>query len=232
MHSQTNVSTTIGQFLLIEPSARLSAMGNSGTAIEGDVMGVYYNPGAISSITTIKSQFTHSNWLAGIKYNYAIIAIPINELSGVVLNLSSLRSGDILVRTVELPLGTGEYYSANDLSLGIGYGTKLTDRVNVGMQIFYLKQSIMHSQVSGLGLNLGTQYRLTDGGIILGASLSNYGTRDNFKGRDLRIRYDQNQEINGDNSSLPAEYFTEEYGLPILFRIGLKLPVIKDEKII
>ena len=59
---------------------------------------------------------------------------------------------------------------------------------------------------------------------MLGASLSNFGTRNRFMGRDLRIRYDQNTTINGDNSSLPAELFTEEYGLPVLFRVGIAAP--------
>ena len=59
----------------------------------------------------------------------------------------------------------------------------------------------------------------------LGASISNFGTRGSFDGRDLRIRYDQDPDVFGDNSNLPAALETEDYPLPIFFRVGVGVPV-------
>ncbi len=223
-HAQTNVATTIGEFLLIEPSSKISAMGNAGASIANEPMAVYYNPAALGSFTTIGAQFTHSSWLADIAYDYAVITTPMSSNSSVMLNVTSLRSGDIAVRTVDQPLGTGEYYSVNDLAFGVGYGMKVTDRISAGVQVTYMQETIWHSSVSAFGLNLGTQYRLTDGGMVIGASLSNFGTRNNFTGRDLRVIYAINPSQHGENNTLPAELHTDTYGLPILFRVGLCFP--------
>ncbi len=60
---------------------------------------------------------------------------------------------------------------------------------------------------------------------FLGASISNFGSRGSYDGRDLRIRYDQNPDKYGDNSSLPAALETEDYPLPIFFRVGVGYPI-------
>jgi long-subunit fatty acid transport protein len=222
--AQTNVATTIGQFLLIEPSARISAMGNAGSTFTDEPMAAYYNPASLGNLPTASAQFTHAPWLGGITYNYALATVPMGT-SALMLSVTSLRSGDIAVRTVQQPLGTGEYYTVSNISFGLGYGLRVTDRIAAGVQVSYLQETIWHSSVSAMAVNLGTQYRLTDGGVTIGASLSNFGTRDQYRGRDLRVRYDLDPETYGGNSALPAELYTDPYGLPILFRVGLSLPV-------
>ncbi|HEY6951996.1 MAG TPA: PorV/PorQ family protein [Bacteroidota bacterium] len=222
--SQTNVATTIGEFLLIEPSSRISAMGNAGSSCTNEPMAAYYNPAALGTMTMFGAQFTHSAWLADIAYDYAIAVVPTTGSASLMLNVTSLRSGDIAVRTVEQPSGTGEYYSVSDLAFGVGYGVKVTDRISAGLQVTYMQETIWHSSMSAFGLNLGTQYRLTDNGVIIGASLSNFGSRDNFTGRDLRVVYAMNPAQHGENNALPAELHTDTYGLPILFRVGLAVP--------
>lgn len=227
--AQTNVGTTLGQFLLIEPSGRIGAMGNAGTAVTNEPMAAYFNPAALAQQTLMGAQVTHSDWLVGISYDYAVVNVPVGTGAGLMLNVTSLQSGDIDVRTTDLPHGTGEKYSVSDIAFGLGYGMKLTDRVAVGLQATYITERIWHSSVSLFAINFGTQYQLTDGGIMLGASLSNFGTRDSYSGRDLRVRYDQNKDVAGDNSSLPAELYTEEFGLPTIFRVGVTVPVTLAE---
>jgi hypothetical protein len=60
--------------------------------------------------------------------------------------------------------------------------------------------------------------------MSLGASLSNFGTKANFSGDDLAIRYDNDPDANGDNSAIPAELFTGDFPVPVLFRVGLSVP--------
>ena len=40
--------------------------------------------------------------------------------------------------------------------------------------------------------------------------------------------YDQNVNAHGDNGALPAELFLNSYPLPILFRVGVGMPVTVD----
>jgi len=228
--AQSKTGTTIGQFLLIEPSARYTAMGNAGVASYDEIAAAYYNPGAIGRLQGYGVQLTHSIWLADITYDYVAALLQIGNWGNLLFNVTSLNSGDIDVRTVEHPLGTGERYSVADIALGIGYGRQLTDRFSLGFQINYLQETIWHSSLSTVAINVGTLYQFTIGGIRLGASISNFGLPSGYSGRDLRIVYDNEPDRYGDNSSLPGEIFTEKYPLPVLFRVGLSWPIRINDK--
>lgn len=221
---QTKTGTTVGQFTLIEPSARSSAMGGVGVTSSSEAMAAYYNPAALGSLTQSDLQFTHNLWFGDIILNHAMAALHLGERSTVALAVTHLSSGDIAVRTVEQPLGTGELYSVTDLSVGAGFGIMITDRFSCGIQLNYATEQIWHSSINLFSVNLGTLYRLSDDGLRIGASLVNFGTKGSFDGTDLRVRYDLDATRYGDNGSLPASLLTDQFSLPIVFRVGLGYP--------
>lgn len=227
--AQSKTGTSIGQFLLIEPSARIAGMGNAGATVYNEIEAAYYNPAAIGHFKGNGVQFTHSPWIADIIYDFAAMALDLGEVGNLYASVTSLNSGEIDVRTVEQPLGTGERYTVSDLAVGLGYGRLISDRFSVGVQVNYITETIWHSSMSAFSLNAGTLYRISEDGLHIGASISNFGTRAKFDGRDLRIQYDQNPSVYGDNGNLPAELFTESFPLPILFRVGIGLPVSVGE---
>jgi hypothetical protein len=219
--AQSKTGTTIGQFLKIEPSSRIVGLGNAGASLSGEVSNIFFNPASLGRLEGTDIQFTFNKWLADINYNYMAAGINIDGVGTFALTGTLLNSGDMDVRTVENPLGTGEKFSVNDIALGLGYGLMLTDRVSVGLQINYINESIWHSTLSTFGLNFGVQYQVTDGGFTLGASVSNFGTRSSFDGRDLYINYDFDPTKYGDNNQLPAELRTDYFNLPTVFRAGV-----------
>jgi hypothetical protein len=225
LYGQSKTGTTIGQFLLIEPSARATAMGNAGVASTEELLSAYYNPGAIGDFKGYGAQFTHSLWLADIAYDYFGAALSLGAAGNLYLSATSLNSGDIDVRTVDQPLGTGEKYSVNDFAIGLGYGRQLTDRFTAGVQVNYLQETVWHSSLSTFSFNVGTVYTLSGNGLRIGASISNFGLPGKYSGRDLRITYDDDASNHGDNSNLPGEQFTEEYPLPVIFRAGVDWPL-------
>jgi hypothetical protein len=222
--AQSKVGTTVGQFLGIEPSGRSAGMGNAGVALTGAIEGVYFNPGTIGDLDRPSVQVTHSNWFAGISFDYAAVALPIGRLGTAFASLTALGSGDIEVRTVDQPLGTGELYTVGDVAVGLGYGRRVTARFSTGIRVNYVHERIWHTTLDTTTFDLGTLYRLGDSGVVIGSSLSNVGTRSRFTGRDLAIQYDANEDTNGDNSTLPAEQFTDRFPVPILFRVGIGVP--------
>jgi len=225
-YSQTNTGTTVGQFLLIEPSARIAGMGNAGVTTYEEVQSVYYNPGAIGHLRGYGVEFTHSLWFADIRYDYVAASVSLGNFGNLFASVTSLNSGDIEVRTVEQPLGTGERYTVSDFALGLGYGRQISDRFSAGVQVSYVQETIWHSSLTAVAINVGTIYRLSPRGLHLGASISNFGTRGSYSGRDLRIQWDRDATKYGDNSALPAELHTEGFALPVLFRVGLAMPVL------
>jgi hypothetical protein len=223
--AQSKTGTTIGQVLLIEPSARATGMGNASVALYDEVAAAYYNPGALGQLSGYGAHFTHSLWLADITYDYAAAFVSAGNLGNLFFSLTALNSGEIDVRTVSQPLGTGERYTVSNMALGLGYGRALSDRFSAGVQLTFLQETIWHSSLSTFGLNVGTIYRVAENGLRIGASISNFGLQSGYDGRDLRIQYDLDPDKYGDNSALPGEVVTQDYSLPVLFRVGLSLPV-------
>ncbi len=224
LSGQTKTGTTVGQFSLIEPSARSSAMGGVGVTSSAEAMSAFYNPGALGSLTQSDLQFTRNIWFGDIVLNHAAAAFHLWERGTVALAVTQLSSGDIDVRTVEQPEGTGERYSVTDLLIGAGFGMMITDRFSCGIQVNYATERIWHSNIGLFGVSLGTLYRLSEDGLRVGASLVNFGTKGSFDGTDLRVRYDMDASRYGDNGSLPAALLTDQFSLPIVFRVGVAYP--------
>lgn len=222
--AQNKVGTTIGQFLGIEPSARHAALGNAGVALADGVESIWFNPGAIGTLDRPALTFTHSSWFADISFDYAAGAFSLGRLGSLFASVTALNSGEIDVRTVERPLGTGERYDVANTALSLGYGRQITSRFAAGLQANYVHERIWNSSLNAFTASVGTVYRLSEGGARLGFSLSNLGTRAGFSGRDLVIQFDADPDQYGDNSALPAEQMTGDFPVPIMFRLGLSVP--------
>jgi hypothetical protein len=227
--AQSKTGTTVGQFLLIEPSARISAMGNAGVTASGEVQAAYYNPASLGHLTGSGIQFTHCAWIADITYDYVGGVLALGDFGNLFGSVTALNSGDIDVRTVDQPLGTGERYTVSDVAFGLGYGRRISDRFTLGLQVTYLQETIWHSSMTAIAINVGTLYQISPDGLRIGASISNWGSRATFDGRDLRILYDQNPSLHGENPSIPAQLYLSNFPLPILFRVGLGMPITIDE---
>ncbi len=227
--AQSKVGTTVGQFLLIEPSARVAGMGNAGVTTYEEIESAYFNPAAIGHMEQNGVQFTHSPWLADITYDYFGGVLTLGEIGNIFGSVTALNSGDIEVRTVSQPLGTGEKYTVGDISFSLGYGKKISERFSVGIQATYMQERIWHSSLGAMSVSIGTLYQISEDGFRIGASISNWGTRAKYDGRDLRILFDQSTSMNGDNSQIPAELLMNDFPLPILFRVGVGMPFTIDE---
>jgi len=227
--AQTKVGTSFGQFLGIEPAARFAGMGNAGVGVDEGLQAVYYNPGTIGALSEPAAQFSHNSWFADINFNYVAVAYPLSfgTLFG---SVTSLTSGDIQVRTVTQPLGTGESYTATDVAVSLGYGRHITDRFVAGGQFNYVNERVWQASADAFTVSLGATYRLTPNGIKLGASLSNLGTNAKYSGQVLAIQYDPDPDQHGNNSALPADQYTGEFPVSILFRIGVSMPYRLNEE--
>jgi hypothetical protein len=222
--AQSKTGTTVGDFITIEPSARVAGMGNAGVAFCEDLDAVYFNPAAIGMLNQMSVSFTHSAWLAGISFDYGAGLLPLGGFGNAFASVTALHSGDMDVRTVDQPLGTGERFNVSDVAIGLGYGRQVTARFAVGAQINYLQETIFHSSLGTATFNVGTIYRISKNGLHIGSSISNWGTQAGYAGRDLRVTYDASPSTYGDNGALPANAFTGDFSLPVLFRVGVGMP--------
>ena len=227
--SMTKAGTTVAQFLKISMDARSSAMGGAVTGQETNLTGIYWNPASIAGQDGIGIQFGSYDWLAAMKYQFAIIGIDLGKNNVIGFNIVNLSSPEDLVRTVTQPFGTGEKFSTNDLSAGVTYSTMLTDRFSIGGSVKYIQQNIWHSTAKTIALDIGTLFKTPFNNTRLGASISNYGGKMRMEGRDQKISVDPDQDNEGNVEFVNAVYETEYFPLPLIFRVGLSGELIQKE---
>ncbi|MEA1881181.1 MAG: PorV/PorQ family protein [Candidatus Marinimicrobia bacterium] len=228
--SITKTGTTAAQFLKIGVDARASAMGNAFTAMSGDISSMYWNPAGLAYVGRMETMFVNSNWLAGINFNYTAFAINLNQVGVIGFSITNLSVPDDLVRTVEKPNGTGEYFGASDLAMNICYARQLTNRFSIGGNIKYIRQNIWHASTNSFAADLGALFITPFNDIRLGASLSNYGTEMQMSGRDQKFSIDPDPNNEGNVEFVNAMYETDKFPLPLLFRVGLSGEIIQNEK--
>lgn len=228
--STSKVGTTAAQFLKIGVGARAIGMGGTQTAVLGDISSIYWNPAALSRLATAgELTFNHVNWLADINYDFAAGVMPIGELGTFGLSLVSLRVPEEEVRTVDFPQGDGRKWDASSFAIGLSYARNLTDQFSIGFNAKFIRESVWDESASGFAIDVGTLYKFDVKGLTLGASISNFGTTMRLDGRDLYFNNDPNGNIGSGPNNIPSEYRSEDYSLPLMFRIGLAYDALQAE---
>lgn len=228
----TKVGTTAGQFLKIGAGARSLAMGGTYVGISDDIYATYYNPAGVAiSQGNGQVAFNHTNWLADIDFDFAAASIDIESLGSMFISITSLRVPEEKVRTFDYPEGDGQFWDASSVSFGLGFARSLTDRFSIGFQAKYIKESIWNSSASGFALDVGTYYITPFNDLVIGASISNFGTKMQLDGRDIQLNYDPNNNSSTGPNNVPAQYDMGSYDLPLTFRIGFSMDVIKSRYI-
>ena len=225
----TRVGTTAAQVLKVAPGARSLGMGNAYVGVSDDIYSTYFNPAGITrSKGNSQVAFNHSKWLADVSYDYAAGSVNVDGLGTIFATFSSLRVPKEEVRTFEYPLGDGRTWDANSMVIGVGYARSLTDRFSVGFHFKYVQESIWNSSASGIAMDLGTYYITPFNDLVIGASISNFGTKMQLNGRDLQINIDPNSASESGPNNIPGNYATEQNDLPLNFRVGLAMNVFES----
>ncbi len=223
--AQSKTGTTFGAFTLIEPDARFAGMGNAGAGGGDGLAGAFYNPGAVALLDKRSFEMSHVDWFAGIRHDWIAYAHPLGSVGTIYGTFTSLNSGEMPVRTVAQPLGTGERFTVSDQAVALGFAHRFSLRFAAAAQVNYLQETIFHTSAGTMTFTAGTLYRLSAEGLRIGASLSNFGTSAAYSGRDLAILYDNVSGQNGDNPALPGSRDTDAFAVPITFRVGVAQPL-------
>ena len=219
----TKVGTSAANWLKIESGTRGIAMGGSQVASGRGLSGSYFNPASIAFIQGSEVYFSKSNYLVGITHNTLGYCKKLTPTDYVGIHLFYLDSGAMSVTTVPSPDGTGETFNVLDLSLRMIYGKQLTDRLRIGGAIKYILEQIYTVQMQSFVFDLGSNFQTGIYGIILGMSVSNFGPDVQFQGDGLVIE-------NEDTPSGFDQKITEEFSVPLIFRLGIQKDIFGSEE--
>jgi Type IX secretion system protein PorV len=231
----SKVGTAAAQFLKIGVGARAMALGGTFTSIANDVSTIYWNPAGITNINSVSIGFTHSQWFADITHDFAGISIPISSSDYIAIQATTLNTGEQEVTTIAQPDGAGVFYEVRDLAFGVSYGRQLSDRFSVGVSAKYVMQSLYNVEASSITFDIGSYLRTGFHNMIIGMAISNFGGDMKLEGRDLITITDLNEDVSG-NYNPDARLTTQNYPLPLIFRVGVSMdfvggldPIINSE---
>jgi len=217
----SNAGTSAAAFLQIGVGARAMAMGNAGTTLARDATALYWNPAGVASLTSQAAvTFDHTDWLVDTKLDYVGMAFRVPGVGALGLSVLAFDAVDEQpVRTILQPEGTGEFYSASDMMMGLTYATALTNRFSAGITGKYIRETLWNESARAFAVDLGILYQTKLDGFTLAASILNFGGNMRLEGRDLRRAFDDDPK-NFSNNQLNVSLDTDQFSIPLTFRFG------------
>jgi len=207
---QSKIGSSSAPFLNIAIGPRAVSMGGAFIATASDVTALYWNPAGASRSETNEAMFSYSKWFADINYNWGGAMLNLGGAGTIGLSVTYLDYGDIEVTTLAEQDGTGQFFSASDMSLALTYAYNLTDRFSIGGNVKYIQQKDIN-------------------GLRIGATISNFGAGMSMDGKDLLVQHDIDPNSSGNNDQILAKLQTDEFPLPLTFKIGLAMDLINSE---
>ncbi len=231
--AQSRTGTTAASFLTIGTGARGQALGHAYTALATGADALFWNPaGAARSYDTHSSAgsifLSHSRWLADISYNAASIVVPVYGDRILGLSVAGVNYGDMVVRTIAFPEGSGETFRANDFSIGLSYAQPLTNSFYFGATAKHVRQQIRDMTASTIGFDIGFVFQSEYlRGLTLAASIQNFGGKMQMSGVNSIVFVDIDETNNGNNPDIPARIEMDSWDLPLSFKFGIAVPVVQ-----
>jgi hypothetical protein len=200
-------------------------MAGASIAYTDDASSAFWNPAGISQVGNVDMHFTNLDWFGLFDLNAAAAAYNLGGDNGVLgVHFISFSTGKIEITTEKQPNGTGRFYDAADLALGVSYARRLTEQFRVGVSIKYVNQRIWNETASGISIDVGTQYKLDFNNLTIAMSMSNFGPDMRFDGPDLNYSILKDETV--PNSRLaPVKLNTEDFSLPLHFQVGVAMDI-------
>lgn len=219
----TRVAQRGANFLEIGVGARARGMGDAVSGIATGAIATYWNPAGLASVDQFDVAFTYLRLYddLDIDHGFAAVALPLFGGAAAVSYIR-LNSGDML-RTDETNPGggsqqLGNFFSWSSQAIGLHYGRRLTDRLQVGFTGRFISEGITQANISWWGVDVGTVFNTGLYGITLGATLANIGPSAGFEGGLITTRINTDQAF---PFSLPVQFKSTQYTLPTTFRFAV-----------
>ncbi len=207
------------QFLHLPTTARNAALAGI-QVINRDVTAAFNNPANLVWIENFDLSLTNISYIADIQYNTGAIAKNFGRWGVVGIRVASLDAGDMYrtenvfdedKQTTVRSTGLGTF-TAGDLLVGLSYARLITDRLSVGGNISYIRESLADTEVDNFGLDFGIFFETGFRSLRLSMVAKNIGPDAEYVG------------------------FTSLYGvpqsvrMPIDFRLGVAYDFIEADQ--
>lgn len=225
--AQDKVGTNAANFLNIPIGGKSIGMGGAFTAIADDPSALYWNPGAMSRNGKSDVYTAYTDYFLDVTHTWFGGQYMLSSSDAVGISINNVNYGDWeKVTTVEDPDGTGEYWQASDLCLGISYSRSMTDKFSIGGTVKYITENIYNESASTVAMDLGLLFITDFNGLQIGASIRNFGGSMRLQGRDLLTQVDLDESSEGNNENIVSYLKTDEWPIPLTYVIGVAYPLV------
>jgi hypothetical protein len=218
-----NAGSAGAQFLKIGVGARAMGMGGAFGSLEGDATSLAWNPAGIGGIDRIDVAVQHTAWVAEMNHEFIGLVVPVTDQFTLGLHTIVLTSGKIEMTTIDNPEGTGVFYDATDLAVGVTSAVRLSSQLVLAATVKYIEERIYDVRSSGLALDAGASYETGFRSLRIGFGVSQLGLDQSFSGRPLEVRY---EPVSPGEPPVKAELSADKFQLPLTFRAGGSFDVI------
>lgn len=204
--AQSKVGTAGMQFLEIATTARVAGMGEAFVAVADDASSLRYNSAGLAWLAGREALFSHTDYPADIKLEYAGVVAPLSPVLGVVgFAATALTMDDMYITTpIDSDVtGTGRHFTCGDVALQLSYARMLTDRFSAGLSLRYIQEDLEDETASGIGADIGTLYDTHWNTVKVGMNISNFGP-------DMK-------------------FIEESFPQPLNFTVGVSVEPLSDE---
>jgi len=182
-----NLGTTGFSFLKVNYSARAAAMANAFTGISDDAGAVFFNPAGIAQIKNRELTSTYMNYFVGLQCGSAVFVFPRSEVRTLAVFSQFLTATETRQLADE---NTGEYlgpdgeFGVSDIILGITDSREITEVLNLGVNVKYIRESIDGNAASAVALDIGILHQTTNDDLKLGVTVKNIGRQLTYYSED------------------------------------------------
>lgn len=221
------VGTSGAQFLKIAVGARGIGMAEAFDAVCSDASSIFWNPAGLTNIDKNSLMVAHANWLADINYEAAAYARNFRGIGVIGVSFGYLGSGDIEETTVMQQDGTGNFFSASNLTMGVSYARSLTDKFSIGGNIKYVEEKLENEKATAWAVDIGTVYKTGFRSLRMGISIRNFGPELKFSG--TYQDYDNGSWVIDDRTGEPEQKEYLPYHMPMTFKVSLAYDLLEQE---
>jgi hypothetical protein len=223
-----NIGTAGAQFLKIPAGPRAAAMAGAVVSNTDDASSLFWNPAGIVGVKSGALFAAHTDWWETIKLNHASFVESFEDIGSFGISVTALSMDKMEITTEDQPEGSGQFFDAQDLMVGVSYARRLTNEFSIGVTAKYVQQRIWNESASGVAFDIGTQYRIGFQDLTIGMSMMNFGGNMTYAGSDLSVKYN----VDPNNSSVrlaPASLAPDDYPLPLHFQVGISMSPYTSE---
>ena len=161
-------------FLKVTQSARAAGMGDAYAAVTGDIDAMFYNPAGLASVEKFGYGFSYTKWIGDMAFYSGAVAYK-THFGTLGVSIMNYDVGDMEVRTIYNPQGTGEKIKGGASVVGVAYAWKATDKLGVGVRASYVQETLHQDNVSSMVFDVGTSFYTGFRSARLALSMRNFG---------------------------------------------------------